>query len=316
MPPSKLLPISVAANLILVAAVAASLFHRPAAPSPQPGKQSTPAQTPLKTQAPEALAAGKRWTWSDIESEDYHVYIRNLRNVQCPEETIRDIITADVTSLYRGRRQELASAGKLSSMADEALRREEATLLRTLLGAGAAPEMNIAQQPHPAGAPAYGTANTAGSSNGGRAARETRVAPPAILADPSPQQGFTDSQMARIAQLRDEFAAAVGGPGQDPADPEYLHRWAEAQPRFDQQFKTLFGARAFQEQQQAAASLMTSAGQTQAGGTPNGGTAAAPGSASSPASSPGSNAAPQGLTGSIPRFDHQIKMPSGAYTFY
>jgi len=314
MHPSKLLPLSVAANLILLAAVAASLFHRPAAPSPQPGTQSTPAKTPLKTQAPEALAVEKRWTWSDIESEDYRVYIRNLRSVLCPEETIRDIITADVMSLYRGRRQELASAGKLSSIADEALRREEATLLRTLLGAGPAPEMNVAQQPHPAGAAAYGTANTAGSSNGGRAARETRVTPPAVLADPSPQQGFTDSQTARIAQLRDEFAAAVGGPGQDPADPEYLHRWAEAQPRFDQQFKTLFGTRAFQEQQQAAASLMTSAGQNQAGGTPNVGGAA--GSGSSPASSSGSNAAPQGPTGWIPRFDHQVKLPSGAYTFY
>jgi hypothetical protein len=42
-----------------------------------------------------------------VESEDYKKYIANLRSIGCPEETIRDIITADVNKLFESRRQEL-----------------------------------------------------------------------------------------------------------------------------------------------------------------------------------------------------------------
>jgi hypothetical protein len=41
--------------------------------------------------------------WGTIESEDYRAYIENLRAVGCPEETIRDIIIADVNKLYGSR---------------------------------------------------------------------------------------------------------------------------------------------------------------------------------------------------------------------
>jgi hypothetical protein len=38
-----------------------------------------------------------------VESEDYSTYIANLRAVGCPEQTIRDIILADVNKLYAAR---------------------------------------------------------------------------------------------------------------------------------------------------------------------------------------------------------------------
>lgn len=43
-------------------------------------------------------------TWRDIESSDYPTYIKNLRTIGCPEETIRDIIVADVNELFAERR--------------------------------------------------------------------------------------------------------------------------------------------------------------------------------------------------------------------
>jgi LysM repeat protein len=43
-------------------------------------------------------------TWQDIESADYPIYIVNLRNIGCPEQTIRDIIIADVNALYARKR--------------------------------------------------------------------------------------------------------------------------------------------------------------------------------------------------------------------
>src|SRR5215510_15089950 len=47
----------------------------------------------------------ERFTWSQIESADYRTYITNLRSIGCPEQTIRDIIVADVQGLYAPRRQ-------------------------------------------------------------------------------------------------------------------------------------------------------------------------------------------------------------------
>ena len=43
-------------------------------------------------------------SWSHVESPDYTTYIANLRSIGCPEQTIRDIIIADVNALYAKRR--------------------------------------------------------------------------------------------------------------------------------------------------------------------------------------------------------------------
>jgi len=44
------------------------------------------------------------FTWRDVESDDYPTYVANLRDIGCPEQTIRDIIIADVNALYSRRR--------------------------------------------------------------------------------------------------------------------------------------------------------------------------------------------------------------------
>jgi LysM repeat protein len=44
------------------------------------------------------------FSWRELESRDYPVYIANLRDIGCPEQTIRDIIIADVNTLYTQRR--------------------------------------------------------------------------------------------------------------------------------------------------------------------------------------------------------------------
>ena len=40
------------------------------------------------------------FSWREVESADYATYIANLRDIGCPEQTIRDIIIADVNQLY------------------------------------------------------------------------------------------------------------------------------------------------------------------------------------------------------------------------
>src|SRR5262249_41739676 len=42
-------------------------------------------------------------SWQQLESEDYRTYIERLRSIGCPEQTIRDIIIADVDKLMAPR---------------------------------------------------------------------------------------------------------------------------------------------------------------------------------------------------------------------
>jgi len=63
---------------------------------------------PTKTVS-QAGPAGKAVTlldWRQVESTDYQRYIANLRAIGCPEETIRDIIRADVHQLFDQKKKE------------------------------------------------------------------------------------------------------------------------------------------------------------------------------------------------------------------
>lgn len=44
------------------------------------------------------------FSWREVESTDYPTYIANLRFIGCPEQTIRDIIIADVNATFARRR--------------------------------------------------------------------------------------------------------------------------------------------------------------------------------------------------------------------
>jgi hypothetical protein len=49
--------------------------------------------------------------WSQVETPDYPTYIRNLRAIGVPEQTIRDIITADVRQEFASKRAEVLAPG-------------------------------------------------------------------------------------------------------------------------------------------------------------------------------------------------------------
>lgn len=153
-----LLVISLGCNLLLLAVLIRLLQNRAdrfVAPGPQP---SPSAAAKTETNAPavasDESASSKpamRFDWRMVESEDYKQYIANLRAIGCPEETIRDIIVADVNKLFASRRQALRNptnrfeywkAGTFfRTMFDpdriekeQALAREKRELLRELLG--------------------------------------------------------------------------------------------------------------------------------------------------------------------------------------
>lgn len=100
------LGLSVAGNLALGWLVAAWM-QAPVAPATAPASHVaavvapaavTPAPAPP---APESAA----FDWSQLVAADFKVYRDNLRSIGCPEQTVRDIITAEINAQYLGRRQ-------------------------------------------------------------------------------------------------------------------------------------------------------------------------------------------------------------------
>lgn len=87
---------------------------RPAAPTAAVGEVLVPVPTMVTNtvvRRQKEVVAGpetkviveKPLDWATVESSDFKAFIANLRGIKCPEETIRDIIIADVNKLYAAR---------------------------------------------------------------------------------------------------------------------------------------------------------------------------------------------------------------------
>ena len=72
----------------------------------------TPATTTLATSSVVTNTVVREISWQQVESPDYRQYIANLRAIGCPEETIRDIINADVNKLYAEKKKLARGAPK------------------------------------------------------------------------------------------------------------------------------------------------------------------------------------------------------------
>ena len=104
--------LSLELNLGLLAVVSVVMKNRPtpdASPA-SPGAVPADAKTNLrKTSSVQRTITVRTNTldWRTVESGDYKEYIANLRSIGCPEETIRDIIIADVNKLFEDRKKAL-----------------------------------------------------------------------------------------------------------------------------------------------------------------------------------------------------------------
>ncbi|MFN3409882.1 MAG: LysM peptidoglycan-binding domain-containing protein [Limisphaerales bacterium] len=91
--------LSACVNAVLLAAL---VWWKPRSSEPPP-----PAPAPTnQVAAPRTHIEVRRqfFLWSELESTNYVTYIENLRAISCPEQTIRDLIIADVNALYARRR--------------------------------------------------------------------------------------------------------------------------------------------------------------------------------------------------------------------
>lgn len=97
-------------NLGLLLAVGYLVNTRPGAPpavgSPVPPATNEP-RIIIKGSAPRIITVTNEFSWAQLESEDYRAYIARLRAIGCPEQTIRDIVIADLDKLLAPRVQSI-----------------------------------------------------------------------------------------------------------------------------------------------------------------------------------------------------------------
>ncbi len=92
-------------GLNLAVAVALFLSWHPASRSgPLVKRTLTVLPAATNTIKTNVLVRRQFFSWQEVESENYPAYIANLRAIDCPEQTIRDIIIADVNQLYAKKR--------------------------------------------------------------------------------------------------------------------------------------------------------------------------------------------------------------------
>jgi hypothetical protein len=182
--------------------------------------------------------------WAQVESSDYPTYIANLRGIGCPEQTIRELIAADLDDLFAPRRavlvSKLTNAGSAEhervEVALTELRQEETSVFRKLFNLLEPVENSVGGvEASPVTAPARV-----------RPAEivETNVVMPLVF-QPVNTNGLdlTDNQVEALQQVRQSFQDALGT-NADVNSPEYLARWQKAQKEADSLLDALIGRQA------------------------------------------------------------------------
>jgi len=275
---------------LLLLLAAGGKAHSVAAPPAQFEEPPAAAETAVPATTVPVRGDERPFNWSQLESSDYSTYIANLRSIGCPEQTIRDIITADVDSQYAPRREPLeqkltgnasAKSGALESGLQK-MRQEEASLITGLLGtpttaaktstvsAEALASDSVRQEPARAASMLLGSQNATPSmstlnprtsevaveaalSGSPRKAPPATISLPLVLQPVDPSGLNLNSQQAQVvSDLRQRFIEEVGGPYQDPNDPAYSQRWQASQPQADLDLRGMIGIRAWEGYQMAA----------------------------------------------------------------
>ena len=95
--------VSLGVNIVL-AAVWLSVTDQRADNAAAAAAAAAAAQTSAVPAKTNVVLRRQYFSWQDIESPDFATYVANLRQIGCPEQTIRDILIAEVNTLYSRRR--------------------------------------------------------------------------------------------------------------------------------------------------------------------------------------------------------------------
>lgn len=198
--------------------------------------------------------------WSQLESTDYRTYVANLRRIGCPEQTLGDIITADIDAgCYGPRRQNLEEKWKASGGIGaqetlesglQALRREEAVVIAAILGREQ-PAMQVGpdSSPDSSSTPTQRTRRDRFEAWRNQFPDTNASVPLAFRNVDLTTLSTNAAEIEVINDVRQRFQEEMGASNQDPSDPAYLARWQMAQREADDMLRGMLGSQRFFEYQ-------------------------------------------------------------------
>lgn len=243
---------SFSANLLLAGALGWLLLHRTSSASPAPAPQANLrteiGAKALETQRPPTHdggvgAAPPAFSWGQLQTPEFPVYIARLRGITCPEATIHDIVKGELDEIYGEKRRKLfaehgeknysrPSSGLRKQL--EKLAEEENALLDNLLGVS--PEDAVASADEP---PVLEPGSRTAQQNQEEA---LPLDQPLIFQNIDyAAMDLTPEQAETMGVLRANFLKMVGGYSANTNDPEYRQRWRHAQFLMDTQLRMQLG---------------------------------------------------------------------------
>ena len=233
--------ISVLLNLVLLGFLMVAWFKHPG-PVGLPATVA-PAASPQVMAAPKpARAEPGPFRWSQLGAGDYHVYVKNLRAVGCPERAVQAIVAADVGAVYdqrrRGLEQKLAALegdswsnrlsstnGELAIQAElQQLPAERTATINDLLGLPPSRGATL-----PAALPV--------------------TLPLALQTFDLAALNLDAGQVQAMQDLRQRFLDQMGGTPPDPNDAAAMVHWQQAQAESDDLMAGFLGSEAYQNMQ-------------------------------------------------------------------
>ncbi len=251
-------------NLVLATALALILVagHKQAAePATQVVMKTGRLPDEMPAVPPQTTAGSepKPFCWNQLESPDFHVYVKNLRSIGCPEPTVRAIISADVDAIYQNRSEgleqrlsELANSSWAARLAAYTTEQSLKAELQEL------PEEEASEIEDYLGLPSVAAQVAADTTSAAQASQSDNESPdpvsmPLIFQAVDPAAlNLSSDQMDVINNLRLNFIKAIGGLNQDPSDPAYMERWQKAQPEADDMLRGMLGISVFENLQMAS----------------------------------------------------------------
>ena len=280
------LKISLLLNLGLSACLIVILEKHQDKVTGAPPQVITTSASSVVTSKPVALTrqSPKPFHWSQLEStNDYGVYVANLRAIGCPEPTVQDIVRGDAWRGFSFQRKQLgldgSGNGKWSRVQEAqtvaSLLGEQMPVVETavpaqssekrtqpMTGATVAESTPVVAQP--SGQPSEVPTGRASQSQA--AYQEATYVPsyPLVFQNMNTDAiGLNDSQKAAIQRLQQQFVKDIGGLNQDPNNPAYLAKWQQAQSQSDAMLEYQIGYNLYMQYwlaqyQQSLASQKTS----------------------------------------------------------
>ncbi len=217
--------------------------------------------------------------WSQIETTDFAAFVHNLRDIGCPEQTLRDIVAGELEEIYALKRHEASQqAGGLSAAVQERLKAEQGQLFARLITPAAA----VAEQSDPSSSTVLSVANSS-APPAPFLRRAASAAPPLVpaayvygsepgtlitqqdggqvLNEPAaPPAGLSPAAATALQEMRADFAQNLEAAAASQTGEDYLAHWNQARQQADERFRLLFGGEAFVRAQiQAAQEAATAA---------------------------------------------------------